>query len=115
MEKSILEMVGGERHIKPHYNIKAESTRLKEEQDKRIVELEKENAELRTKVTALENANRAMAKELDGMASGGLNALKNVARSKEQLEYSKAIIKSLLDNSDEHARQRAMDFLEAKE
>lgn len=26
MEKSVLEMVGGEKHINPHYDIKAEST-----------------------------------------------------------------------------------------
>ena len=29
----------------------------------------------------------------------------------EQLEYAKTIIQDLLDNSDEYARQRAMDFL----
>lgn len=33
----------------------------------------------------------------------------------EQLEYAKTIIQDLLDNSDEYARQRAMDFLEEKE
>lgn len=33
----------------------------------------------------------------------------------EQLEYAKTIIQDLLDNSDEYARQRAMDFLEVKE
>lgn len=32
----------------------------------------------------------------------------------EQLEYAKTIIQDLLDNSDEYARQRAMDFLEEK-
>lgn len=30
----------------------------------------------------------------------------------EQLEYAKTIIQDLLDNSDEYARQRAIDFLE---
>lgn len=30
-------------------------------------------------------------------------------------EYAKTIIQDLLDNSDEYARQRAMDFLEEKE
>ena len=39
----------------------------------------------------------------------------NIPRVEEQLEYSKAIIKGLLDNSDEYAKQRAMDFLEEKE
>jgi hypothetical protein len=29
----------------------------------------------------------------------------------EQLEYAKTIIQDLLSNSDEYARQRAMDFL----
>ena len=29
----------------------------------------------------------------------------------EQLEYAKTIIQDLLDNSDEYARQRAVDFL----
>ena len=29
----------------------------------------------------------------------------------EQLEYAKTIIQDLLDNSDEYARERAMDFL----
>lgn len=33
----------------------------------------------------------------------------------ERLEYAETIIQDLLDNSDEYARQRAMDFLrEAK-
>lgn len=60
-------------------------------------ELLKENAELRTKVTALENANRAMVKELDDTTSGGLSVLKNVVRSKEQLTKAKEIIKELLE------------------
>lgn len=32
----------------------------------------------------------------------------------EQLEYAKTIIQDLLDNSDEYARERVMDFLEEK-
>lgn len=43
------------------------------------------------------------------------NALLRIKAIKEQIEYAKAIIKDLLDNSDEYARQRAMDFLEEKE
>ncbi|MBO7123257.1 MAG: hypothetical protein J6V90_08265 [Treponema sp.] len=31
---------------------------------------------------------------------------------KKHLEYAKTIIQDLLDNSDEYARQRAMDFLD---
>ena len=33
----------------------------------------------------------------------------------EQLEYAKTIIQDLLDNSDEYARQRAIDFLKKGE
>ena len=33
---------------------------------------------------------------------------------KKANEYAKTIIQDLLDNSDEYARQRAMDFLEAE-
>ena len=60
-------------------------------------ELEKENAELKTKVTALENANRAMVKELDDTTSGGLNILQNVVKNKEELTKAKEIIKDLLN------------------
>ena len=33
----------------------------------------------------------------------------------EQLEYAKTIIKDLLDNSDEYARERAINFLKENE
>ena len=59
----------------------------------RIADLEKENAELKTKVTALENANRAMVKELNDTTSGGLSVLENVVRSKEQLTKAKELLK----------------------
>ena len=42
------------------------------------------------------------------------NALLKIKALEEQLEYAKTIIQDLLDNSDEYARQRAMDFLEEK-
>lgn len=63
--------------------------------NKKVTKLEKENAELRTKTTALENANRAMIKELDEMTSGGVSVLENVVRSKEQLAKAKEIIEEL--------------------
>ena len=63
----------------------------------KVVDLEKENAELKTKVTALENANRAMVKELDDTTSGGLNILQNVVKNKEELTKAKEIIKDLLN------------------
>lgn len=43
------------------------------------------------------------------------NALLRIKAIEEQIEYAKAIIQDLLDNSDEYARQRAMDFLEEVE
>ena len=54
---------------------------------------QKENAELKTKVTALKNANRAMVKELDDTTSGGLNILQNVVKNKEQLTKTKKMDK----------------------
>lgn len=76
-----------------------------------------ENTELRTKVTALENANRAMIKELDDTTSGGLSVLENVVRSKEQLTKATEIIKKLMvfaeiDNREyEEAYKEAEQFL----
>ena len=76
-----------------------------------------ENTELRTKVTALENADRAMVKELDDITSGGLSVLENVVRSKEQLTKATEIIKKLMvfaeiDNREyEEAYKEAEQFL----
>ncbi len=66
------------------------------EKHNKIVALEQENAGLRTKATALENANKAMVKELDDMTSGELSVLENVVRSKEQLTEAKTHIHRLL-------------------
>lgn len=38
--------------------------------------------------------------------------VKEVIKLEKEIEYAKTIIQDLLDNSDEYARQRAMDFLE---
>lgn len=40
--------------------------------------------------------------------------LDGYSKAEKQLEYAKTIIQDLLDNSDEYARQRAMDFLEKR-
>lgn len=50
-----------------------------------------------------------------GMALAEENENAKTASIEEQLEYAKTIIQDLLDNSDEYARQRAMEFLEVKE
>ena len=39
----------------------------------------------------------------------------NLDECSEKLDYAMTIIKDLLDNSDEYARQRAMDFLKEVE
>lgn len=64
-----------------------------------VINLEKENAELKTKATALENANRAMVKELDDTTSGGLSVLENVVRNKEQLTKAKELLKRFIEKS----------------
>lgn len=46
-----------------------------------------------------------------GMALAKENENAKTTSVEEQLEYAKTIIQDLLDNSDEYARQRAMDFL----
>ena len=64
---------------------------------KEKAELEKENIGLKTKITALENANRAMLKELDNMTSGGIDVLKIVIRNKEKLNKAKELLRKFLD------------------
>lgn len=49
------------------------------------------------------------------MALADENENAKVKRVEEQLEYAKTIIQDLLSNSDEYARQRAMDFLKESE
>lgn len=80
-----------------------------------IEKLEKENAELRTKTTALENANRAMVKELDDMASVGVSVLENVVRSKEQLTKAKKIIKNLMVFAEIDSREYEKEYKEAEQ
>ena len=77
-----------------------------------LAKLEKENAELKTKVTALENANRAMVKELDDTTSGGLNILQNVVKNKEELATAKEIINDLvhLGEFNEHTNEEYFNY-----
>lgn len=87
----------------------------KNKMEKRIADLEKENAELKTKVTALENANRAMVKELDDMTSGGVSVLKNIVRSKEQLTKAKELLKWALHSDPEHDEDFEKKWSEAEQ
>ena len=88
--------------------------------EKRFSDLEKENAELKTKVTALENANRAMIKELDDTTSGGLNILQNVVKNKEELATAKEIISEYINilNGDtknwKKTQEKAEQFLNSE-
>ena len=87
----------GDKPLSPHWDFFQDGVEFGERQsEKRIEELEQENAELRAKVTALENANRAMVKELDDMASNGLNIFENVVTNKEQLTKAKELLEKLL-------------------
>lgn len=63
----------------------------------KLSRLEKENIGLKTKIIALENANRAMLKELDNMTSGGIGVLKTAVRNKEKLIKAKEILRKFLD------------------
>ena len=82
-------------------------------------EFEKENIRLKTKIISLENANRAMLKELDNMTSGEISVLKTVVRNKEKLIEAKEILRKFLDakNIDERsvAESEADKFLSEME
>lgn len=84
---------------------------LSEEQDKHIVELqervaelEKENAELKEKLAGAERTR-------DNLRQIGFPTFQSCKEYADKLNNTKAIIKDLLDNSDEYTRQRAIDFL----
>lgn len=90
------------------------------EKEKRIAELEKENAELKAynekllngdiekhnKIVELTEKIENLQKYLDTQ-----NSYRECAETWKKLTYAKTIIQDLLDNSDEYARQRAIDFL----
>lgn len=71
---------------------------------KRIADLERENAELKEKLAGAERAR-------DNLIQLGFPTFQSCKEYADKMNYAKAIIKDLLDNSDEYARQRAMDFL----
>lgn len=59
-----------------------------------------------------EEAGRRYASDLEMIYKKGV--LDGYSKAEKRLEYAKTIIQDLLDNSDENARQRAMDFLEQR-
>lgn len=48
---------------------------------------------------------------VNGYITGALPREERLEKEKAKLDYAKVIIQDLLNNSDEYARQRAMDFL----
>ncbi len=75
-----------------------------EDYSKYIRKLEKENEELKEKLTGAERTR-------DNLRQIGFPTFQSCKEYADKLNYAKAIIKALLDNSDEYARQRAMDYL----
>ena len=66
--------------------------------------LGRENAELKEKLAGAERAR-------DNLRQIGFPTFQSCKEYADKLNYAKAIIKDLLNNSDEYARQRAIDFL----
>ncbi len=76
----------------------------KDELLERIAELEKENAELKEKLVGAERIR-------DNLIQLGFPTFQSCKEYADKMNYAKTIIKDLLDNSDEYARQRAEQFL----
>lgn len=74
------------------------------EKHNKIVELEKENTELKEKLAGSERTR-------DNLRHIGFPTFQSCNEYVDTLNYAKAIIEDLLDNSDEYARQRAEQFL----
>jgi hypothetical protein len=79
-----------------------------EDYSKYIRKLEKENAELKEKLASAERTR-------DNLKQIGFPTFQSCKEYADKLNYAKNIIKDLLDNSDEYARQRAIDFLKEEE
>ena len=75
-----------------------------EDYSKYIRKLEKENAELKEKLAGAERTR-------DNLRLIGFPTFQSCKEYADGLNYAKVIIKDLLNNSDEYARQRAIDFL----
>ena len=75
-----------------------------EDYSRYIHKLEKENAELKEKLAGAERTR-------DNLRQLGFPTFQSCKEYADKLNYAKTIIKDLLDNSDEYARQRAIDFL----
>lgn len=88
----------GEKCLSPYFDLFQTGF---EEGEKQNEELQEENARL--KKESEENQDLATIAYIQG-----------ASKHKTKLEYAKTIIQDLLSNSDEYARQRAMDWLKEK-
>ena len=70
-------------------------------------ELEQENAELKEKLAGAERTR-------DNLIQLEFPTFQSCKEYADKMNYVKSIIKDLLDNSDEYARQRAEDFLKGE-
>lgn len=75
-------------------------------------ELEKEKCELLGVIQGKDEAIKDLEWQLQEVAKDNDVYQAENKRLEKENEYAKTIIQDLLDNSDEYARQRAMDFLE---
>lgn len=92
-EKSILEMVGGEKYINPHYNIKAEKMNKDEMKNKISMALKDPILQQGFEIICKENAElKERNRELDSMLTG--ESLVSNWR-KENLTKAKELIKKL--------------------
>lgn len=79
---------------------------------KQLTDKDKQIEELKKTCTELSDNNfKEVAKLEDEIRSKD----NQIAELEAQIDYAKSIIKSLLDNSDEYAEQRARDFLKETE
>jgi hypothetical protein len=69
-----------------------------------VKDLEREVTELKEKLAGAERTR-------DNLRQLGFPTFQSCKEYADKMHYAKAIIKDLLDNSDEYAKQRAIDFL----
>lgn len=90
-------MLDFKQELKEHLN---NVTEVLNEAKEEIIRLTKENVELNDK--------------LDNLASVAAVRLANWQKYEKENAYAKTIIQDLLNNSDEYARQRAIDYLKGE-
>lgn len=78
-----------------------------------IAKIEKKLAEKGEKIKELQEENARLKKESEeNQDLATIAYMQGAGKYKTKLDYAKTIIQDLLSNSDEYARQRAIDWLE---